>query len=253
MTSGLDGRVILVTGACGDLGQAITGGLRRAGATVVASDLLPPEAARQALGADPGPYIPCDVRQRAQVEAMVARILTDHGRVDGLVAAAGIVRWAEALEVSSEVWDQVLGVNLTGTFITAQVVAEAMRQRRSPGSMVFIGSWIGESPARRLLPYCVSKAGVDMVARCLALELAPLGIRVNVVAPGVIDAGVSGRIFAEAPERRAALERVVPLGQLGSAQQVAECVTFLLSGAAGYVTGANLVVDGGIRLAHDGG
>ena len=120
-------------------------------------------------------------------------------------------------------------------------------------AVLFIGSWIGANAARGLLPYCVSKAGLDMLAQCLALELAPHGIRVNVVAPGVVDAGVSAQIFRDIPARRQAMEAVIPLGTLGTAEQVADAVAYLLSDAAEYITGTTLVVDGGIRLAHAGG
>lgn len=253
MVSGVDGRVVLVTGACGDLGLAVTKLLQSAGAIVLASDVAATGEASRLLGSAPGEYVQCDVRRRSEVEALVERAVATYGRIDALVAAAGIVRWTPALEVTEAVWDEVIAVNLTGGFTTAQVVAQAMRRQGTPGSMVLIGSWIGDTPSRSLLPYCVSKAGLKMLGRCLALELGPIGIRVNVVAPGVIDAGVSAKVFEAAPDRRAALEQVIPMGRLGVPRQVADCVAFLLSGAAEYVTGATLVVDGGIRLAHDGG
>src|ERR1700727_3900754 len=100
--------------------------------------------------------------------------------------------------------------------------------------MAFVGSWIGAAAARGLMPYSVSKAGLNMLAQCLALELAPHGIRVNVVAPGVVDAGVSAQIFRDVPERRKAMEDIIPLGSLGRSEQVADAVAYLLSDAAEY-------------------
>ncbi|HVA22577.1 MAG TPA: SDR family NAD(P)-dependent oxidoreductase [Candidatus Micrarchaeia archaeon] len=250
MRDGFPGQVVLVTGAGGDLGSAIVDELRDAGAIVVGSDLRDGPPSRPPSGAPAGEWVACDVRSRPQVDALVSEVVGRHGRIDALVVAAGVARWAPALEVSGDVWDEILAVNLTGAFITAQVVAQTMRRGGRPGSIVMIGSWLSESPLRGLSAYSASKAGLEMLARCLALELAPAGIRVNVVAPGVIDAGISARVFAAMPGRREALRAAVPLGALGSPTQVAGCVRMLLSGAADYVTGATLVVDGGIRLAH---
>ncbi len=123
-----------------------------------------------------------------------------------------------------------------------------MRAAGWPGVLLFTGSWAGEVPSRGLLPYCVSKAGMQMLARCLALELAPHGIRANVVAPGVLDAGLSAQIFRQFPERRQPFERIIPLGTLGTAEQVADAMVFLASDAASYITGATLLVDGGASL-----
>lgn len=249
----LEKKVVVVTGACGDLGQAIVSGLASRGARVVASDLHPEDEAPGALRQGETSYQRCDVRRVPEIRALLGDTWSAHGQVDGLVAAAGIVPWLPALEVTPEQWQQVIDVNLTGAFLSAQAAAKTMSDHNWPGAIVMIGSWIGVAPANRLLPYCVSKAGIDMVARCLALECGPLGVRVNVVAPGVVDAGVSAAVFREAPERRRALEEVVPLGSLGTAGQVADAVAFLLSDEAYYVTGETLVVDGGLRLAHAGG
>ena len=139
--------------------------------------------------------------------------------------------------MSQDEWTQVLDVNLDGAFHVAQEAAAAMVRQERPGVLLFSGSWVGEVPSRGLLPYCVSKAGVQMLARCLALELAPHGIRANVVAPGVLDAGVSAQIFRAFPERRAPFQKIVPLGTLGTAEQVADAFVFLASDAAAYITG----------------
>jgi NAD(P)-dependent dehydrogenase (short-subunit alcohol dehydrogenase family) len=253
----LEERVFLVTGAGGDIGRALVSGLCARGARVAASDVLG-QADGQALfdEAAEAPvvsYFQADVRRPEEVDSLLAAVIERYGRIDGLVAAAGVAHWATALEQTHEQWRHVLDVNLEGAYLAAQAVSRELVRSGQRGAIAFVGSWIGSAAARGLLPYCVSKAGLDMLAQCLALELAPHGIRVNVVAPGVVDAGVSAQIFREIPARRHAMEAVIPLGCLGRPEQVADAVSFLLSDAAEYVTGTTLVVDGGIRLAHAGG
>jgi NAD(P)-dependent dehydrogenase (short-subunit alcohol dehydrogenase family) len=253
-------RVFLVTGAGGDIGRALVSGLCARGARVAASDVLGQaegealfRADAQATGVPEVSYFPADVRSPHDLDGMLAGATQRYGRIDGLVAAAGVAHWAAALEQSHEQWQHVLEVNLEGAFLAAQAVGRELVSTGRRGAITFIGSWIGAAAARGLLPYCVSKAGLDMLAQCLALELAPHGIRVNVVAPGVVDAGVSAQIFREVPARRQAMEAVIPLGRLGRPGQVEAAVAYLLSDAAEYITGTTLVVDGGIRLAHAGG
>jgi NAD(P)-dependent dehydrogenase (short-subunit alcohol dehydrogenase family) len=253
----LEERVFLVTGAGGDIGRALVSGLCARGARVAASDVLG-QADGQALfnEAAEAPvvsYFQADVRSPEDVDSLLAAVIERYGRIDGLVAAAGVAHWATALEQTHEQWRHVLDVNLEGAYLAAQAVSRELVRSGRRGAIAFVGSWIGSAAARGLLPYCVSKAGLEMLAQCLALELAPHGIRVNVVAPGVVDAGVSAQIFREVPARRQAMEAVIPLGCLGRPEQVADAVAYLLSDAAEYVTGTTLVVDGGIRLAHAGG
>lgn len=249
MERDLEQRVFLVTGACGDIGRALVSGLRARGARIAASDVLgPPQAESPEVC-----YFQADVRRPEEVNGLLAAAVERFGHVDGLVAAAGVAHWATALEQTYEQWRHVLDVNLEGTYLTAHAVSRELVRTGRRGAIAFIGSWIGANAARGLLPYCVSKAGLDMLAQCLALELAPHGIRVNVVAPGVVDAGVSAQIFRDIPARRQAMEAVIPLGTLGTAEQVSDAVAYLLSDAAEYITGTTLVVDGGIRLAHAGG
>lgn len=244
-------RVALITGGCGDIGRATAAACAREGARVVLVDVLSPDDAQAKLtaaGLDTALYLPCDVRDRGSVREVLATIESRFEGADVVIANAGITRSVPAVEVAPESWQQILDVNLTGAFYVAQEAAAALVRRRQSGALLFTGSWVGNVPSQGLLPYCVSKAGVQMLARCLALELAPHRIRANVVAPGVLDAGVSAQIFREFPERRRPFEKMVPLGALGMAEQVAEAFVFLASDAADYITGATLLVDGGASL-----
>lgn len=247
----LDNRVVLITGGCGDIGRATVAAFLREGAVVVATDTLGSGEARATLDAGglfAADYHCCDVRDRAAVADVIAKVVAGRGRLDVVVANAGITRSTPILEVSPQEWSEVLDVNLSGAYHVAQEGARAMVRAGTPGVLLFTGSWVGEVPSRGLLPYCVSKAGVQMLARCMALELAPRGIRANVVAPGVLDAGVSARIFREFPERRAPFQQMIPMGRLGTADQVAQALVFLASDAAAYITGSTLLVDGGASL-----
>ena len=244
-------QVILVTGACGDIGSAIVRALNDDGALVVPSDYVPNERALAAIPAEVSDrFLQCDVRDAHQVESVFDTVQAIHGKITGVVCAAAVVDWAPVLEIAVEQWERVIATNLTGCFLVARAAAARMERG---GSLVLIGSWIGVHPARNLASYCAAKAGVEMMSRCLALELGQLGIRSNVVAPGIVDAGVSAQVFHASPERRAALERVIPLGSLGTSEQVADAVRFLFSPAAMYVTGSTLTVDGGVHLSHEGG
>jgi NAD(P)-dependent dehydrogenase (short-subunit alcohol dehydrogenase family) len=247
-------RVFLVTGAGGDIGRALVSGLSACGASVVASDVLGQADGEALFGAAAAvSYVQADVRRPDDVDRLLSAATDRYRHIDGLVAAAGVAHWATALDQTYEQWRHVLDVNLEGAYLAALAVSRELVRAGRPGAITFIGSWIGAAAARGLLPYCVSKAGLEMLTQCLALELAPHAIRVNLVAPGVVDAGVSAQIFRDIPARRQAMEAVIPLGRLGRPEQVADAVAYLLSDSAEYVTGTTLVVDGGIRLAHAGG
>jgi NAD(P)-dependent dehydrogenase (short-subunit alcohol dehydrogenase family) len=188
-----------------------------------------------------------DVTDEAAVDTALDRFADSCGwpAPAGLVANAGIVRFGPLLEIDLEDWAAVVEVNLTGTFIPARAVARRMLDAHTRGSIVAITSINGVTPGPGAGAYGATKAGIARLTQQMALEWGHHGIRVNAIAPGLTDTGMSEPIQAdpELARRRAA---VVPLGRLGTAEDVAAAVAFLLSDDAAYVTGAELVVDGGV-------
>lgn len=249
----LTGSVVLITGGCGDLGRAIAARLVRAGANVCVNDQIPPERAALLLSEVDQTgmqvhYYHADVTDRPAVDAMVDEIVATQGRLDIAICNAGIVESARFLDVSQESWHRHLDINLTGIFNTAQAAARSMVAQHLPGRIILTGSWVGEVPWLDIAPYSVSKAGVRMLGRSMAKELAPLGIRVNVMAPGIVGAGMAQRQWDTEPEYRVRAGTAIPMGQLQRPESVAEAMLWLCLPASEYMTGAVLLVDGGASL-----
>lgn len=241
-------RTVVVTGAGRGVGAVIAGDLAAAGWTVGVLDRDGDAAAQVATGlGERGTPLVADVADEASVDDALDRFaaLTGRGAPDGVVANAGIVRFGPLLDLSAEDWRAVVEVNLTGTFVTARAAARRMIAAGTAGSIVAITSMNGVAPGPNAGAYGATKAGAARLAQQMALEWGPHGIRVNAVAPGLIDAGMSEPIYAD-PEIRRRRAGAVPLGRLGSGRDVASVVRFLLSDEAAYVTGTELLVDGGV-------
>jgi len=249
----LTGSVVLITGGCGDLGLAISARLVRAGAFVCVNDRIPQEqAAIRLTRVDPSGtqihYYPADVTDRPAVDAMIEEIVSTRGRLDIAICNAGIVESAPFLDVSLDSWQRHIASNLTGVFNTAQAAARSMVAQRVAGRILLTGSWVGEVPWLDIAPYSVSKAGVRMLGRSMAKELAPLGIRVNIMSPGIVGAGMAQRQWDTEPAYRARASTAIPLGELQQPASVAEAMLWLCLPASDYMTGAVLLVDGGASL-----
>lgn len=222
--------------------------LARRGARVTMIDLVSESEAGPRIDAVAAigqcSYRQADVTDRAAVEAALDAV----DPLDVAIGNAGIVESAPFLEVTAGQWQAHLDVNLTGCFNVGQAAARLMVARSRPGLVLFTGSWVGEIPWPEIAPYCVSKAGVRMLARSMARELAVHGIRVNVVAPGIVFAGMARRQYETDPAYARRASVVIPLGELGTAEQVAQATAFLCSPEAAYMTGSVLLVDGGASL-----
>ncbi len=239
-------KVVLVTGAAAGLGEAIAAAAARDGWTVGVLD-RDPHRAEVVAAAIGGIALAADTTDEGAIDAALDLLAERTGVVapDALVANAGIVRFGSLLDLDVADWRAVVEVNLTGTFLAARGVARRMAAAEVRGSIVTITSINGVAPGARSGAYGASKSAVALLTQQMAIEWGPLGIRVNAVAPGLIDAGMSEPIYADADIRQRRAERV-PLGRLGTADDVAATVMFLLSDQASYVSGTEVVVDGGL-------
>jgi len=245
----LQGKTAIVTGGAGDLGRAMARQLAESGAHVVLWDIVSRAEASAALEGvrahDAGAiYREVDICKRAAIDAAMA----DLPQVDIVCANAGIVAAQPFLEISVENWQAHLDVNLTGCFHVCQAAARKMVAAGRPGRLILTSSWVAEVPWPEITAYTVSKAGLNMLVKQMARELAAQGILVNAVAPGIVDAGLAGRQLREEPQYAARVAKVIPLGAPGKPEDIASAVVYLASPQAAYMTGSILTLDGGCSL-----
>jgi glucose 1-dehydrogenase len=245
-------KVALVTGASSGIGAAIALELGRQGAKVIVNYVGPPEPAQAVVAQIPEAIaLEADVSKSAEVHGMVDRAVARFGRIDVLVNNAGIERYAPFLEKSEADWDAVLAVNLKGPFLCTQSVARDIVRRKARGTIINISSVHEDLAFPGYAEYCAAKGGLRMLCRDLALELAPFGINIVNVAPGAIATPINKGTLAD-PQKRAALEREIPLHRIGTAEEVAGLVAYLASDAASYITGTTVVIDGGLMQQTGG-
>ena len=244
--------VAIVTGGAGDIGKAVAHSLSLGGFEVVIADLA--DAARGEEVADsisqasgrPVNYVSCDHTEPEQVESL----FRNGENVSVVVAAAGTVIAQPFLEIDLEAWKKQIDVNLTGSFLVAQAAGRVMAARKSRGHVIFISSWVANNPWPEISAYTASKAGLDQLMRQMALELAPLGIRANAVAPGIVLAGLAKGQLETEPEYARRVESAIPLGSLQTAEDIAATVAFLASPGASTMTGSVITVDAGCSLGQ---
>jgi NAD(P)-dependent dehydrogenase (short-subunit alcohol dehydrogenase family) len=235
----LDGKTAVVTGGLSGIGEAIARRMVEEGATVIAADLSSTDTTFRS-----GALLPLhvDVCDPASVDAMVDAVVTRFGRLDCVVNSAGMGREMPFLDTSIEMFDRIVAVNLPGTFVVGQAAARAM-SKTGGGSIVNVASVSGITANPGRSAYGASKGGVVALSRAMAVDLAPFGIRVNVLAPGPVETPLVKQMHS--CEERARWVDRTPLHRYAQPGEIAGAAVFLCSGDASFVTGHVLVVDGG--------
>ncbi len=253
-TMDLNGKVAIVTGAGSGIGHAIAKLFGEQGARVCVNyfgyEEQAEELARDLSGScEHSIAVKADVSDAGQVGAMIDRARRELGAVDVLVNNAGIESPAPILEVTEESWDRMLHIDLKGAFLCAQACGRVMRDHGG-GSIVNVSSVHEDVPFPGFAPYSAAKGGMRMLMRNMALELAPFGIRVNNIAPGAIKTPIQAATGLDADKERR-ISAIVPLGRMGTPEEVAQVALFLASDRSSYVTGSTYYVDGGmVRYAQ---
>ena len=237
--SRLKDKIVLITGAAGAIGGAVTAAVTREGGRAITTDLAPRPGIDHAL----------DVAAEEQWLRVVAEVERAHGRLDGLVNAAGIALLATIEDTDYETWRRVLAVNLDGTFLGCKYALPLLK--RQGGSIVNLSSISGIVGGHNLAAYNASKGGVRLLSKSVALHGARLRpqVRCNSVHPAFLEGPMVNDIIAQTrrPDvARGQLTRDIPLGRLGEPAEVAEMCVYLLSGESAFVTGAEFIIDGGL-------
>ena len=247
----LSGRVALVTGAYRGLGFSIARGLAQAGATVILNGRKPDELAKAAkvltgagFKADIAVF---DITDCAAVQAAVAAVIAKHGAIDILVNNAGIQRRGPLVDFPQKEWDEIIATNLTAPFVVSQAVLPGMIAKKR-GKIIHIASLMSELARPTVVPYTAAKGGVRQLTRGMAVELAPMGIQVNAIAPGYF-ATEMNRALIDNAEFNAWVCKRTPAGRWGQPDELAGLAVFLASSASDYMTGQMLVMDGGMSVA----
>ncbi len=249
-----DGKTVLITGAGRGIGRAIAVKFGQEGANVIVNDLKEDDNAGEtikqveATGAK-AVFISADISKVENVQSLIAAAVQAFGQLNILVNNAGVEIRAPFWEVTEQQYDIVMNVNLKGMFFLTQAFVKYLLQIKMPGVIVNNSSVHEELPFPNFTVYCASKGGLQMVMRNLAVELGPLNIRINNVAPGAIKTPINANLLSK-PELIGPLQNNISLHRLGEPEDVANVIAFLASDEARYVTGSTYYVDGGLAYHY---
>lgn len=250
----LDGSVALITGASSGIGQGIAKKFAEEGAKVVIDYIGPSKGADETLdmvnrAGSRGITVQADVTRTEDIHKLVDAAYQAFGSLDVLVNNAGMEKEGPFVEIKEEDYDKVLAVNLKGPFFLTQYFVKRLQNEKKSGRIINISSVHEDMAFPGFASYCISKGGMRMFMRNLAVELGPQNITINNIAPGAIETPINKNLMANKGEMEALL-RNIPINRLGTPEDVAELAAFLASGKAGYITGATYVIDGGLMRSY---
>ena len=253
MTLNLKNRIAIISGGLGDIGRAIALELAQRGADIALGDILEPSASAKVLLQIKelnvrAVYHQVNVADPNAVQIWLDDVEKQLGIADLIVPNAAIVKTGTLAEITTDDWNSQLNINLGGAFFMAQNASARLLKAQRPGRIVFLGSWAGHAAHLHIIPYCVGKAGLRMLCKCMALELAPHDILVNEVAPGYVDAGLTGKLFDANPELRTSAIEQAPNHRLITPEEVAAQVAYLCDPQNRHMVGSMLLMDGGLSL-----
>src|SRR6201998_1784788 len=251
----LEGKTVLITGGGQGIGQGIAYRLADEGANIVIDYVGNPQSAndtvaqiqkkgRKALAVE------ADISSVDQIHAMMKQAVDSFGAVDILINNAGLEKHASIWEASERDCDLVLGVNLKGAFFASQAFVQHRMAVKKPGKIINISSVHEELPFPHFTSYCASKGGIKMFTRNLSIELAPLGITINSIAPGAIETPINKNLLNDPAKLKPLLENI-PLNRLGKPEDVAGVAAFLASSDSDYMTGTTTFIDGGLTWNYE--
>ena len=241
----VEGKVAIVTGAGQGIGLEIGSQLIRRGAKVILNDIdgaLANDAATRIRDGKNCKAVPGDASQQAVIDLLVATAIRDFGKLDIVVANAGITLFGDFFSYSREAFSKVMQVNLAGSFFLAQAACRQMKQQQSGGALLFMSSVTGHQAHKDLAAYGMTKAAIEMLARNLVIEVSSFGINVNAIAPG---ATMTERTTLEDPNYKSTWSAITPLGKPATVSDIANAAVFLVSDEAKHITGQTIVIDGG--------
>lgn len=252
MNDELKGSVAIISGGLGDIGRAIALELAGRGASIALGDIQEANAAEGVLASlremnVPARYDRVDVADAQAVGSWIENVSEDLGAPNLIIPNAAIATLKHSAEVSADEWTREISINLNGAFFLAQSAALRLQKDNSNGRIVFIGSWAAERPHPHIVAYSAAKAALRMLMQCMALDFAPR-VLVNEVAPGYVNAGLSGKIFDAQPELKESARLRVPIQKLIEPHEVAWQVAHLCDPTNQHMTGTTLTMDGGLSL-----